>query len=385
MISEISLKYGQNPYQTAKLFIRGSKLPFSILQGNSSYVNMLDALVSWQIARELRAVGLRPAVVLVKHACPIAVATALDKTGPQDKSVYTALANAYIKANRVDPLAAYGNWLASSEIVDRCTAQLIAQDLSIGIIAPGYTEEALSLLQKKQGGRYILISIDPDYTPSEAYEQREIFGIILQQERNTKQISRDILSIKQTQHVTIPADAENDLLLALITLKFAPSDAACIALDGQVIGIGTGQASRFACVQIATEKAEIWHLLRHPQISALRFQSTISSYEKEQALYSFLRMDNERVHQSQDWQNVFEVQPELLSQEKKQAWLQTLQGTSLASDGYIPFQDSIDCAVRAGVAYIAQPGNSPNDEEIIAACNKYGIVMASTYLRLFYH
>ena len=389
--NEIVLRYGCNPHQKpAKVTMNnGQPLPFKVLNGAPGYINLLDALNSWQLVRELKQVLHLPAATSFKHVSPAGAAVGLPLSDvlKQAYSVEDAelspLATAYARARGADRLASFGDWAALSDVVDVPTARLLRREVSDGVIAPGYEPEALEMLRQKQQGKYIVLEIDPAYEPEEI-EAREVFGVQFEQKRNTNIANLDQLTTIPTQNHTFPAEAQRDLLLALITLKYTQSNSICLTYDGQCIGIGAGQQSRIHCTRIATDKAARWYLRQHPVTLDLRWKKGIKRPDRVNGIDLFLR-DDLTSAEEQQWEQLFEVVPQRLNPAEKRTWLKSLNGVSLGSDAYIPFRDSIDCASQYGVSYVVQPGGSQRDEEVIAACDTYGMSMAYSGFRLFHH
>ena len=388
--NELTLRYGCNPHQVpARVFMPSGELPFRVLNGAPGYINLLDALNSWQLVTELHQVLQLPAAASFKHVSPAgaAVGLPLNETLQQSYGVedleLSPLACAYARARGADRLSSFGDWAALSAIVDVPTARLISREVSDGVIAPGYEPAALDILRKKQKGRYIIIEIDPTYTPAEI-ETREVFGVSFQQKRNTALASSAWLQEIPTANKDLPASAQRDLLLALIALKYTQSNSISFAVDGQCIGIGAGQQSRIQCTRLAASKAAIWHLRQHPSISALPWKPAVKRQDRVNAIDLYLRDDVTPIELKQ-WEQLFEQAPQRLTSEEKQAWLTGLHNVALGSDAFIPFRDTIDCGALYGVKYVAQPGGSLRDGEVVAACDSYGMAMAFTRVRLFHH
>ena len=367
----------------------GGTLPFQVLNGAPGYINLLDALNSWQLVRELKLVLQLPAATSFKHVSPAGAAVGLPlsetlkvATGMEGLEL-SPLASAYARARGADRQASFGDWIALSDVVDVPTARLIKREVSDGIIAPGYEPEALELLHQKQQGRYTILQIDPGYAPGES-ETREVFGITFEQKRNTVIASREHFTTIPTKAHQIPAEAERDLLLALTTLKYTQSNSVCLTYDGQCIGIGAGQQSRIYCTRLAADKAERWYLRQHPATREFQWKPGIKRPDQVNSVDLFLR-DDLTPAEEKEWAQLFETVPRRLTTDEKKAWLSSLTGVSLGSDAYFPFRDSIDCASQYGVSYIVQPGGSVRDEDVIAACDTYGIVMAYSGTRLFHH
>lgn len=388
--NELTLRYGCNPHQTpAKVFMKSGDLPFHVSNGAPGYINLLDALNSWQLVKELRQVLQLPAAASFKHVSPAGAAVGLPLNETLQKSYgvedleLSPLASAYARARGADRLSSFGDWAALSDIVDVPTARLISREVSDGVIAPGYEPAALDILRKKQKGRYIVLEIDPTYTPEET-ETREVFGISFQQKRNTALASKDWLQEIPTANKDLPESAQRDLLLALIALKYTQSNSISFAVDGQCIGIGAGQQSRIQCTRLAASKAAIWYLRQHPGIFAMHWKPEVKRQDRVNAIDLYLRDDVTPIELKQ-WEELFEEVPQRLTAEEKQVWLKGLQNVALGSDAFIPFRDTIDCGALYGVKYVAQPGGSLRDEDVVEACDSYGMVMAFTRVRLFHH
>lgn len=388
--NEISLRYGTNPHQTpARVFSASGSLPLEVLNGSPGYINLLDALNGWQLVRELNQTLGLPAAASFKHVSPAGAAVAVPLTdvlmraSSVEDIELSPLATAYARARSADRVSSFGDFVAPSEIVDVPMARLLRREISDGVIAPGFEEEALALLRGKQKGKYLVIQIDPDYQPPPT-ETREVFGITFEQKRNDVLPSSEMLKEIVTRNTELSDAARRDLLVALIAIKYTQSNSVCLACDGQVIGMGAGQQSRILCTRLAASKADAWFLRQHPKTQNLAFRQKVSRAERDNAIDLFLRDDlseaEERV-----WKRVFERVPSHLTAEEKRSWLESQTGVSLGSDGFIPFRDNIDRAARSGVTYVAQPGHSVRDQDVIDACNEYGMVMAFTGTRLFHH
>lgn len=369
---ELPLRYGVNPHQApARAYVREGRLPLAVRSGAPSYVNVLDALSAWQLVRELSAALLLPAAASFKHVSPAGAAVAVPLTD-EDRAValvpprvaLTPLATAYARARGADRLASFGDVCALSAPCDEATAALIAQEVSDGIVAPGYDDAALAILREKRGGRYLVLEVDPSYDPP-ALETREVFGVTLEQRRNDLRLGREHLSNVVTKAKALPEDAVRDLLVALVTLKYTQSNSVALAKDGQAIGVGAGQQARVDCVRLASDKADTWWLRRHPKVLALRFPKGTKRPDRDNAVDAFIRDE--------------------LSADEKREWVAVLRDVSLGSDAFFPFRDSIDRAARSGVRYVAQPGGSQRDREVVAAADEYGMAMAFTGVRLFHH
>lgn len=388
--SEIILKYGCNPHQKpAKIYSTEGKLPFEVLNGNPGYINFMDALNSWQLVKELRQATNLPAAASFKHVSPAGAAVGIPLSDVLKKSYFaedidlSPVAAAYARARGADRMSSFGDWAAISDIVDLPTAQILKSSVSDGIIAPGYTEEALGILKKKKKGNYCIIKMDRDYTANDT-EKREIFGITFQQKRNNVLITDEYLNNIVTINKNIPEDAKRDLLISMITLKYTQSNSVCFTYGGQVIGVGAGQQSRIHCTRLAASKADIWFLRQHPAVSALPFKEGVSRPERDNVIDQYLR-DDITPMEMKEWENVLKKMPDRLTPEDKESFLSKMTGVSLGSDAFFPFRDNIDRAAKSGVKYIAQPGGSIRDDIVIKACDEYDIAMAFSNLRLFHH
>ena len=388
----IPLRYGANPHQTpARVFVREGDLPIEIVNGAPGYINLLDALNAWQLVRELRQALHLPAASSFKHVSPAgaAVGVPLDEAARracllEPSTTLSPLATAYARARSADRVASFGDFIALSDQVDLSTAQLIRREVSDGVIAPGFDDDAVALLKKKQGGRYLIIRVDPDYEPPSEMEQRDVFGITFEQRRNDVQLGPDALANVVTKLRDIPDSATRDLIVALITLKYTQSNSICLAVDGQAIGVGAGQQSRILCTRLASGKADLWQLRRHPKVLDLPFREGLGRTECDNAIDGYLR-DDLIAQEEANWLTSFSDVPVRLTAEEKQAWLARAGGVCLASDGFIPFRDNIDRASRSGVKYVVQPGGSVRDDGVVSACDEYGIAMAFAGVRLFHH
>ncbi|MEZ4728220.1 MAG: phosphoribosylaminoimidazolecarboxamide formyltransferase [Caldilineaceae bacterium] len=389
-IHELPLRYGCNPHQKpARVFAANDTLPFQILNGSLGYINLLDALNSWQLVKELHAATGLPAATSFKHVSPSGAAIGIPLSEPLRRAyrvedlALSPLATAYARARGADRLCSFGDWVALSEVVDEPTARLLQREVSDGIIAPGYDPEALALLRQKKNGSYIVLAIDPTYAPP-VMERRDLFGVTLEQQRNDRPLSVTDLTNVVTKQQELSAAARRDALVALITLKYTQSNSICMAVDGQVIGVGAGQQSRIHCTRLAAAKADTWYLRQHPTVLDLPFSPQLRRPDRDNAVDLYLR-DELTPPEERAWQTAFTATPTRLTFAQKQAWLAGLQQVVLASDGYIPFRDSIDRAAQSGVAYVVQPGGSNRDEQVIAACHEYEMAMAFTGVRLFHH
>ena len=392
-MNDLLLKYGCNPNQKpSKIFMKdGSDLPIEVLNGNPGYINFLDAFNSWQLVCELKAATGLPAAASFKHVSPAgaAVATELSDTLKKiyfvDDLELSPIACAYAKARGADRMSSYGDWVALSDTCDASVATLLKREVSDGIIAPDYTEEALEILKSKRGGRYNVVKIDPNYKPA-AVEHKDVYGVIFQQGRNELLINEAMLMQNiVTENKEFTEEAKRDLLIALITLKYTQSNSVCYAKDGQAIGVGAGQQSRIHCTRLAGNKADIWYLRQHPKVLNLPFVDDIRRPDRDNTIDVYISDDYEDVLAEGTWQQFFKTKPEPLSREEKKEWLKTLKGVSLGSDAFFPFGDNIERAKRSGVEFIAQPGGSIRDDNVIDTCNKYNMVMCFTGIRLFHH
>ncbi len=391
-MKELELKYGCNPNQKpSKIFMQGEKdLPITVLNGKPGYINFLDAFNSWQLVKELKAALGLPAAASFKHVSPAGAAVGLPLSDTLKKIYWvddlelSPLACAYARARGADRMSSFGDWIALSDVCDVPTAKLIAREVSDGIIAPGYTPEALEILKGKRKGTYNIVEIDEDFVPAPV-EHKDVFGITFEQGRNELKIDENSLTNLVTENKTIPDEAKRDLIIALITLKYTQSNSVCYAKDGQTIGVGAGQQSRIHCTRLAGNKADIWHLRQHPKVLALDFIDTIARPNRDNAIDVYISDEYEDVIGDDVWQNTFKTRPEPLTREEKKAWLSKFSDVSLGSDAFFPFDDNIERARRSGVSYIVQPGGSIRDDIVIDCCNKYGIAMAFTGIRLFHH
>ncbi|MFP4015495.1 MAG: phosphoribosylaminoimidazolecarboxamide formyltransferase [Halanaerobiales bacterium] len=388
---KFQLKYGMNPHQQhAKIFTSGeNQLPIKILNGNPGYINFLDALNSWQLVRELKIILRMPAAASFKHVSPAGAAVAvplsesLKKTYFVDDLELSPLATAYVRARGADRISSFGDWAALSDTVDKATAQVLKREVSDGVIAPGYTPEALEMLTTKRKGNYNIVEIDEDYQPA-ATELRTVFGVKFEQSRNARVASFDDLKNIVTESKELPDQAKRDLLLGITSLKYTQSNSVCYVLDGQVIGCGAGQQSRVHCTRLAGDKADIWYLRQHPSVLNMKFKEGLGRPGKDNAIDLFIREDVTD-KEIEAWEKSFEEIPSRLSKEEKEEWRSGLKGVSLCSDAFFPFRDNIDRAYRSGVKYVVQPGGSIRDDVVIEACNDYNMTMACTGIRLFHH
>ena len=390
---ELELKYGCNPNQKpSRIFMKDdSDLPIEVLNGKPGYINFLDAFNSWQLFKELKTATGLPAAASFKHVSPAgaAVATELSDTLKKiyfvDDLELSPLASAYAKARGADRMSSYGDWAALSDVCDKETALLLKREVSDGIIAPGYTDEALEILKTKKRGNYNIVKIDPNYTPA-PQEYKDVFGVTFQQGRNELKIDEEFLTKNIiTENKELPEEAKRDLLIALITLKYTQSNSVCYAKDGQAIGVGAGQQSRIHCTRLAGNKADIWYLRQHPKCLNLPFKEDIRRPDRDNTIDVYISDDYEDVLADGTWEQFFTEKPEPLSREEKKEWLSTFSGVSLGSDAFFPFGDNIERAKRSGVQYVAQPGGSIRDDNVIDTCNKYNMTMCFTGIRLFHH
>ena len=394
-MKEFELKYGCNPNQKpAKIYMAdGSDLPITILCGKPGYINFLDAFNSWQLVKELKAALGMPAAASFKHVSPTSAAVGLPLPDALKKACFvddienldaSPLACAYARARGTDRMSSFGDWIALSDTCDEITASLIKREVSDGIIAPGYSEKALEILKTKKKGNYNIIQIDPDFVPN-PIEHKEVFGVTFAQGRNNFKIDEALLENIVTENKELPASAKRDLIVSLITLKYTQSNSVCFAKDGQAIGVGAGQQSRIHCMRLAGNKADLWHLRQHPKVLALPFKDEVRRPDRDNAIDVYLSDDSDDVLADGIWQTLFTERPEPMSREEKKAYLALQTGVALGSDAFFPFGDNIIRAVRSGVSFIAEPGGSIRDDNVIEECNRHGVVMAFTGMRLFHH
>ena len=390
-MTELELKYGCNPNQKpARIFMESGDLPLQVLNGKPGYINFMDALNSWQLVRELKAATGLPAAASFKHVSPAGAAVGTELTDVERKIYFaegmelSPIASAYVKARGADRLCSYGDWAALSDVCDEQTARYLALEVSDGVIAPGYTDKALEILRTKRKGGYNVVQIDPAYVPK-AIEHKDVFGITFEQGRNNFEISSALLENIVTENKTLPEAAKRDLVLSLITLKYTQSNSVCYVKDGQAIGVGAGQQSRIHCTRLAGGKADNWLLRQHPKVLALPFLPGIHRPDRDNAIDVYISDEYEDVLAEGVWQNTFTERPQVLTVEEKKAWIARQTGVSVGSDAFFPFGDNVERARKSGVQYIAQPGGSIRDDHVIDTCNKYGIVMAFTGMRLFHH
>jgi AICAR transformylase/IMP cyclohydrolase PurH len=393
-MKELELKYGCNPNQKpSRIFMEGDKeLPITVLNGRPGYINLLDAFNSWQLVNELKAATGLPAATSFKHVSPAGAAVGLPLSETLKKIYFTddyeltPLASAYVRARGADRMSSFGDFIALSDVCDVATARLINREVSDGVIAPGYEPEALSILQAKRKGTYCVIQMDPSYRPAPV-ERKMVYGITFEQGRNEINLNDDALFANiPTQNKNLPAEARRDLVIALITLKYTQSNSVCYVKDGQAIGIGAGQQSRIHCTRLAGNKADIWWLRQHPKVMALPFKEGIKRADRDNTIDVYIsEEEHDDVLHEGTWQNFFTERPEVLTLAEKKEWLQKLSGVSLGSDAFFPFGDNIERARKSGVQYIAEAGGSVRDDNVIATCDKYGMVCVFTGVRLFHH
>ncbi len=389
------LKYGCNPNQKpASIYMAdGSALPITILNGRPGYINLLDAFNSWQLVRELKEATAMPCATSFKHVSPTSAAVGKPLSEALKKACFVddvegldenPLACAYARARGTDRMCSFGDWVALSDVCDAMTASLIAREVSDGVIAPGYTDDALAILRAKRKGNYNVVAIDPDYVPA-PQETKQVFGITFEQGRNNFKIGSHLLENIVTSNKELPDSAKVDLIVALITLKYTQSNSVCFAVDGQAIGVGAGQQSRIHCTRLAGTKADTWFLRQHPKTLSLPFRADLGRPNRDNVIDGYINGNEEDVCADGIWQIYFTHRPEPLTAEEKQAWLSSRDGVALGSDAFFPFSDNIKRAFASGVKYIAEPGGSIRDDLVIAECDKHGIVMAFTGMRLFHH
>lgn len=392
MANELMLKYGCNPNQKpSRIFMQdGGELPITVLNGKPGYINFLDAFNSWQLVCEMKAATQLPSAASFKHVSPAGAAVGLPLSDTLKRIYFvddlelSPLANAYARARGADRMSSYGDWIALSEPCDVPTAKLIAREVSDGVIAPGYEPEALEILKGKRKGNYNIVQIDPAYRPAPV-EHKDVFGVTFEQGRNELKIDEALLANVVTENKMLPADAKRDLIISLITLKYTQSNSVCYVKDGQAIGVGAGQQSRVHCTRLAGNKADNWYLRQHPKVLALPFVENIRRPDRDNTIDVYISDDYMDVLADGVWEQFFTVKPEPLTREARQEWLKTLDGVALGSDAFFPFGDNIERAHRSGVQYIAQPGGSIRDDNVIDTCNRFGMAMAFTGIRLFHH
>ena len=392
-MKELELKYGCNPNQKpSRIFMEKGELPIKVLSGKPGYINFLDALNGWQLVKELKQATGIAAATSFKHVSPAGAAVGLPLTDVERKIYwaddldmeFTPLANAYARARGADRMSSFGDFISLSDVCDKETAMLIKREVSDGVIAPGYTPEALAILKEKKNGGYNVIEIDPDYVPA-PIEHKDVFGITFEQGRNELKIDDTFFSNIVTENQSLPERAKIDLTIAMITLKYTQSNSVCYVKDGQAIGIGAGQQSRIHCTRLAGSKADNWFLRQSPQVLGLQFVDKIKRADRDNAIDLYIGEDYMDVLAEGAWQKIFKIKPEIFTAEEKRAWLDKNTDVALGSDAFFPFGDNIERAHRSGVKYVAEPGGSIRDDHVIETCNKYGMVMCFTGIRLFHH
>ena len=392
-MKELELKYGCNPNQKpSRIYMENGELPIQVLNGKPGYINFLDAFNGWQLVSELKKATGLPAATSFKHVSPAGAAVGLPLSDVERKIYwvddmdmeFTPLANAYARARGADRMSSFGDFISLSDVCDKATAMIIKREVSDGVIAPGYTDEALEILKAKKKGNYNVIQIDPNYVPA-PIEHKEVFGITFEQGRNELVIDDHFFDNVVTENKEIPDAAKRDLAIAMITLKYTQSNSVCYVKDGQAIGIGAGQQSRIHCTRLAGQKADNWWLRQSPQVLGLQFLDKIGRADRDNAIDLYIGEDYMDVLADGAWENIFNVKPEVFTAEEKRAWLDKNTNVALGSDAFFPFGDNIERAHRSGVAYVAQPGGSIRDDNVIETCNKYNMAMAFTGIRLFHH
>ncbi len=392
-MKELELKYGCNPNQKpSKIYMNEGELPITVLNGKPGYINFLDAFNGWQLVSELKAATGLPAATSFKHVSPAGAAVGLPMNDVERKIYwvddmdveFSPLANAYARARGADRMSSFGDFISLSDVCDVPTALLIKREVSDGVIAPGYEPEALEILKAKKKGNYNVIQIDPSYKPN-PIEHKEVFGITFEQGRNELVIDDDFLGNIVTENKEIPETAKIDLIISLITLKYTQSNSVCYAKGGQAIGIGAGQQSRIHCTRLAGSKADNWFLRQSPKVLGLQFVDSIGRADRDNAIDLYIGEDYMDVLADGAWEKIFKVKPEVFTKEEKREWLDGMQDVALGSDAFFPFGDNIERAHKSGVKYVAQPGGSIRDDNVIETCNKYGMAMCFTGLRLFHH
>ena len=392
-MKELELKYGCNPNQKpAKIFMNDNKeLPVTVLNGRPGYINFLDALNGWQLVKELKEATALPAATSFKHVSPAGAAVGLPLDDVlrkiywvDDQGELSALASAYARARGADRMSSFGDFISLSDVCDVATAKLIKREVSDGVIAPGYEPEALEILKAKKNGNYNVIQIDPDYVPEEL-ERKQVFGVVFEQGHNNLKINKELLKNIVTENKNMTEEAAMDLVISLITLKYTQSNSVCFVKGGQAIGIGAGQQSRVHCTRLAGSKADNWYLRQNPKVLNLPFINGIRRADRDNAIDLYIGEDYMDVLADGRWEKIFKEKPEVFTREEKRAWLDGLTDVALGSDAFFPFGDNIDRAHKSGVKYVAQPGGSVRDDQVIDTCNQYGMVMAFTGIRLFHH
>ncbi len=392
-MQELELKYGCNPNQKpSKIYMEKGELPIKVLNGKPGYINFLDALNGWQLVKELKKATGLAAATSFKHVSPAGAAVGLPLTDVEKKIYwvddlgieFTPLANAYARARGADRMSSFGDFISLSDVCDKATALIIKREVSDGVIAPGYEPEALEILKAKKKGNYNVIEIDPDYVP-DPVERKEVFGITFEQGRNELNIDKDFFSNVVTEQKDIPESAKIDLIIAMITLKYTQSNSVCYAKGGQAIGIGAGQQSRIHCTRLAGQKADNWFLRQAPKVLGLKFVDGIGRADRDNSIDLYIGEDCMDVLEDGAWEKIFKVKPEVFTREEKREWLDQMEGVALGSDAFFPFGDNIERAHKSGVSYVAEPGGSIRDDNVIDTCNKYGMAMCFTGIRLFHH
>ena len=392
-MNELELKYGCTPNQKpSRIFMKdGAQLPITVLCGRPGYINFLDALNGWQLVKELKEATGLPAAASFKHVSPAGAAVGLPLSDVlkkiywvDDMGELSSLACAYARARGADRMSSFGDFIALSDVCDTDTARMIKREVSDGVIAPGFEPEALEILKSKKNGNYNVIAIDPDYRP-DPIERKQVYGVVFEQGRNELNIDGELLKNVVTENKEIPEEAKRDLIISLITLKYTQSNSVCYVKDGQAIGIGAGQQSRVHCTRLAGNKADNWFLRQAPQVLSLPFADEIKRADRDNAIDVYISDDPMDVLEDGRWQKIFKEKPEIFTREAKREWLDQMTGVSLGSDAFFPFGDNIDRAYKSGVSYVAQPGGSVRDDQVIETCNKYGMAMAFTGIRLFHH
>lgn len=391
-MQEMELKYGCNPNQKpAGIYVKQGELPIKVLNGKPGYINLLDALNGWQLVQELKQATGQPAAASFKHVSPAGAAIGVPLS-PVEKAIYfvdpdlelSSLGCAYARARGADRMSSYGDWVALSDVCDASVAQLLRHEVSDGIIAPGYTDQALEILKEKRKGQYTIVQMEESYVPAPV-EEKDVYGITFRQGRNSVKIDKNLLLNRVTKNKELQEKQINDLIISLITLKYTQSNSICYVKNGQAIGVGAGQQSRIHCTRLAGNKADFWHLRQHPKVLGLRFVPGIGRADRDNAIDNYIGEDAAFLLAEENWPAVFAQKPEPLTQEEKQAFLAQVTGVALGSDAFFPFGDNIERAHRSGVVCIAQPGGSIRDDHVIQTCDKYGMTMALTGLRLFHH
>ena len=391
MAKELALKYGCNPNQKpSRIYVEDGELPVTVLNGKPGYINFLDALNSWQLVKELKEATGLPSAASFKHVSPAGAAVGLPLS-ETDRKIYfvdeeelSPIACAYVRARGADRMSSYGDWAALSDVCDADTARLLKKEVSDGVIAPGFTEEALEILRQKKKGNYNVVQIDPDYVPEEI-EHKQVFGITFEQGRNNIKIDESLLTNIISENKNLPESAKRDLMIALIALKYTQSNSVAYAKDGQCIGIGAGQQSRVHCVRLAGNKADNWWLRQNPKVLALPFKQGIRRADRDNTIDVYISDEYEDVLRDGTWENFFETKPKVLTKEEKKEWLSKMNGVSLASDAFFPFGDNIERAHKSGVEFIVEPGGSIRDDNVIDTCNRYNMTLVFNGVRLFHH